>query len=170
MESPWGAGGERGRGIGEFMKRIILHPLLIWSFRMAVAAVLIYAAVQKIWMPLEFARLLKEYHLLPDPILNLVAIVLPWTEMVCGICFVSGLWLLGASVLLSGMNTIFVFAIAYRSFLIMSETGVDFFDLSFDCGCGFGVVYIPTKILENLILVGLGLIIALYMMRMHLKN
>ena len=90
---------------------------------MAVAAVLIYAAVQKIWMPLEFARLIKEYHLLPNQILNLVAIVLPWVEMVCGICFFSGLWLLGASVLLSGMNTIFVFAITYRACLIMSETG-----------------------------------------------
>ena len=143
------------------MKKIIFHPLLIWGFRMAVAAVLIYAAVQKIWMPLEFARLLKEYHLLPNAILNLVAVVLPWAELVCGICFVSGLWLLGASVLLSGMNSIFAFAIAYRAWLIMSETGIGFFDLSFDCGCGFGVVYIPTKILENLILVGVGLVVAL---------
>ncbi|MDX1779672.1 MAG: hypothetical protein R3339_12395 [Thermodesulfobacteriota bacterium] len=41
----------------------------------------------------------------------------------------------------------------------MSSTGVGFFDLSFDCGCGFGVVYIPTKIIENLLLLCAGLII-----------
>ncbi len=137
---------------------------------MAVAAMLIYAAVQKTWMPLEFARLLKEYHLLPDQILNLVAVVLPWAEIICGICFISGLWLLGASILLSGMNTIFAFAIAYRAWLIMSETGINFFDLSFDCGCGFGVVYIPTKILENIILVSVGLLIAFSRMGIQCKN
>lgn len=123
------------------------------------ASVLIYAAFEKIWTPLEFARLLKEYHILPDQVLNLVAVLLPWVEIICGVCFLSGLWLMGAAVLLSGMNIIFTFAIAYRAWLIMSVTGVDFFDLSFDCGCGFGVVYLPTKILENLILVGIGLII-----------
>ncbi len=152
------------------MKKLLLHPVMIWICRLAVAYMLIYAAVQKIWMPLEFARLLKEYHLLPNQILNLVAVVLPWAEIVCGFCFISGLWLLGASVLLSGMNTIFAFAIAYRAWLIISETGINFFDLSFDCGCGFGVVYIPTKILENLILVGVGLIIALSKMRVQDKN
>ena len=149
------------------VKRILLHPSMIWSCRLFVAAVLLYAAVQKIWMPLEFARLIKEYHLLPDQILNLVAVILPWIEMICGLCFLSGLWLMGAAALLSGMNIIFMSAIAYRAWLIMSKTGVDFFNLSFDCGCGFGVVYIPTKILENLILVGIGLIILLYMINVQ---
>ena len=143
------------------MKRLLLHPLVVWGCRLAVAAVLLYAGVQKVWMPLEFARLLKEYHLLPNQILNLVAVLLPWVEIISGLCFFSGLWLVGAAVLLSGMNTIFAVAIAYRAWLIMSTTGKGFFDISFDCGCGFGVVYIPTKILENLILVGVGLIIAL---------
>jgi len=107
---------------------------------------------------------------LPDQLLNLVAVLLPWVEIICGVCFLSGLWLMGAAVLLSGMNSIFAFAIAYRAWLIMSTTGVGFFDLSFDCGCGFGVVYIPTKILENLILVGIGLIILYSQWRVHDNN
>ena len=152
------------------MKRLLLHPLVVWVCRLIVAAVLIYAAVQKIWMPLEFARLIKEYHLLPDQILNLVAVVLPCAEIVCGLCFLSGLWLMGSAALLSCMNTVFAFAIAYRAWMVMSTTGVDFFDLSFDCGCGFGVVYIPTKILENLILVGTGLIILFSRWRVQAKN
>lgn len=143
------------------VKRLLLHPLVVWGCRLIVAGVLLYAGVKKVWMPLEFARLLKEYHLLPDQILNLVAVILPWAEIVCGFCLLSGLLLMGAAVLLSGMNTIFAFAIGYRAWLMMSTKGIDFFDLSFDCGCGFGVVYIPTKILENLILVGVCLIIAL---------
>ena len=141
------------------IKRLLLHPVIVWGCRLIVAGVLIYAAIQKIWTPLEFARLLKAYHILPDQILNLIAVLLPWVEIICGVCFLAGLWLMGAAALLSGMNIIFAFAIAYRAWLIMSTTGIGFFDLSFDCGCGFGVVYIPTKILENLILVGIGLII-----------
>jgi len=141
------------------MKLVLLHPLVVWSCRLIVAAVLIYAAVQKVWMPLEFARLIREYHILPDQVLNLVAVVLPWLEIVCGVCFLTGLWLMGSAALLSGLNGVFIFAIAYRAWLIMSSTGVGFFDLSYDCGCGFGVVYIPTKIVENLLLLCAGLII-----------
>jgi len=141
------------------MKRVLLHPLVVWGLRLAVAAIFLYTGVQKAWLPLEFARLVKEYHLVPDQLLNLIAVILPWVEIVSGLCFLSGLWLMGAAALLSGLNAIFAFAIGYRAFLIMSKTGVGFFDLSFDCGCGFGVVYIPTKILENIILVGVGLII-----------
>ena len=141
------------------IRKVLLHPLVVWGCRLLVAAVLIFAALQKIWMPLEFARLIREYHLLPDQVLNLVAVILPWLEIVCGLCFLSGLWLRGTAVLLSSLNAIFVIAIAYRAWLIMSSTGVGFFDLSYDCGCGFGVVYIPTKILENILLAGVVLII-----------
>jgi len=141
------------------IKKLLLHPLVVWGCRLIVAVVLIFAAVQKIWMPLEFARLIKEYHLLPDQVLNLVAVILPWLEIVCGVCFLFGLWLMGTAALFSSLNTVFVIAIAYRAWLIMSSTGVGFFDLSYDCGCGFGVVYIPTKILENILLIGVCLII-----------
>jgi hypothetical protein len=41
----------------------------------------------------------------------------------------------------------------------MATTGIGFFDLTFDCGCGFGVVYIPTKIVENLLLVAVGMLV-----------
>ena len=152
------------------IKKLLLHPLVVWVCRLVVAAVLIFAAVQKIWMPLEFARLIREYHLLPDQVLNLVAVVLPWLEIVCGLCFLSGLWLMGTAVLLSSLNIIFVIAIAYRAWLIMTSTGVGFFDLSYDCGCGFGVVYIPTKILENLLLVGVGLIILFAQRKRNAKD
>ena len=149
---------------------MLLHPLTVWGCRLVVAAVLIFAAVQKIWMPLEFARLIREYHLLPDQVLNLVAVILPWLEIVCGLCFLSGLWLMGAAALFSNLTTVFVIAIAYRAWLIMSSTGVGFFDLSYDCGCGFGVVYIPTKILENILLIGVCLIILFAQLRSKAKD
>jgi len=152
------------------IKKVLLHPLVVWGCRLIVAAVLIFAAVQKIWMPLEFARLIREYHLLPDQVLNLVAVILPWLEIVCGLSFLSGLWLMGTAAMLTALNSIFVFAISYRAWLIMSSTGVGFFDLSYDCGCGFGVVYIPTKILENLLLAGVGLIILFAQRNVNAKD
>ena len=141
------------------MKRLLLHPLMVWIYRIVVAVVLLYAGVKKVWMPMEFARLLKEYQILPNQLLNLVAVMLPWIEVVCGVCFITGLWLRGTALLLSGMNAVFAIAIAFRAWLIMATTGIGFFDLTFDCGCGFGVVYIPTKIVENLLLVAVGVLI-----------
>jgi len=141
------------------MKRLLLHPLMVWIYRIVVAVVLLYAGVKKVWMPMEFARLLKEYQILPNQLLNLVAVMLPWIEVVCGVCFITGLWLRGTALLLSGMNAVFAIAIAFRAWLIMATTGIGFFDLTFDCGCGFGVVYIPTKIAENLLLVAVGVLI-----------
>ena len=152
------------------IKKVLLHPLVVWGCRLIVAAVLIYAAVQKIWMPLEFARLIREYHLLPDQVLNLVAVILPWFEIVCGLSFLSGLWLMGTALLFTGLNSIFVFAISYRAWLIMSSTGVGFFDLSYDCGCGFGVVYIPAKILENVLLAGVVLIILFAQRKANIRD
>jgi uncharacterized membrane protein YphA (DoxX/SURF4 family) len=140
------------------IKRLIFHPAIVWCVRLIVAAVLIYAALQKIWTPLEFARLVREYHLVPEQLLNLVAVTLPWLELVCGCCLITGLALMGTAFLLSALNSVFVIAIIYRAWMIMQSTGVNFFDLSFDCGCGFGVVYIPTKIVENLLLVAAGLL------------
>jgi len=141
------------------MKRLLLHPLMVWIYRIVVAVVLLYAGVKKVWMPMEFARLLKEYQILPNQLLNLVAVMLPWIEVVCGVCFITGLWLRGTALLLSGMNAVFAIAIAFRAWLIMATTGIGFFDLTFDCGCGFGVVYIPTKIVENLLLVAVGMLV-----------
>lgn len=141
------------------MKRLLLHPGVIWCVRLVVAGVLIYAGWQKIWIPLEFARLVREYHIIPEGLLNLVAVILPWLELVCGCCCITGFGLKGTAFLLSALNSIFVIAILYRAWRMMESTGVAFFDLSFDCGCGFGVVYIPTKILENLLLVSAGLLV-----------
>ena len=106
------------------MKRFLRHPAFIWCVRLVVAAVLIYAALQKIWMPLEFARLIREYHLLPEQFLNLAAVILPWLELVCGCCFVTGIGLMGTAFLLSALNSVFVVAIIYRAWLIMRATGV----------------------------------------------
>lgn len=149
------------------IKRLLFHPVVIWCVRLIVAGVLIYAALQKIMAPLEFARLVREYHIIPEQLLNLVAVILPWLELVCGCCLITGIGLRGTAFLLSTLNTIFVLAILYRAWLIMDATGVAFFDLSFDCGCGFGVVYIPTKILENLLLVAVGLLILVSKLRLR---
>ena len=52
------------------VKRLLLHPLVVWACRLIVTGVLLCAGVKKVWMPLEFARLLKKYYLLPDQTLK----------------------------------------------------------------------------------------------------
>jgi hypothetical protein len=53
--------------------------------RVLVGGAFIAAAATKIAAPLEFARAAYQYHLLPDWAINMVAVLLPWLELVAGL-------------------------------------------------------------------------------------
>lgn len=63
------------------------------ALRFACAAVpaiaLLYAAVPKIVHPDAFALALFRYDLLPDDVINAVAVVLPWLELVAGLALLA---------------------------------------------------------------------------------
>ncbi len=56
--------------------------LLFFMGRAVLASVFFLAAIHKIMDPESFAVLVFRYHLLPDAWINLVAITLPWVELV----------------------------------------------------------------------------------------
>jgi putative oxidoreductase len=57
--------------------------------RILLGAVFIFAAVSKIAAPVEFARAVYLYHLLPDVLISAVAVFLPWLELyaACALLF-----------------------------------------------------------------------------------
>ena len=73
-------------------------PVAFW-IRLALGAIFIAASVDKIVHPAAFARIVYNYQLLPDSLINLAAIVLPWLEMALGALLILGIWLPGAVVL-----------------------------------------------------------------------
>ena len=99
--------------------------LLLATIRLILGMTFIYSSYHKIEDPAEFARVIFAYGVFPEFTINILAIVLPFVELVCGFCLIFNL-LPGSSVLL--INVL----LACFSLLI-------FFNLvrghQFDCGC-----------------------------------
>ena len=67
--------------------------------RLILGGVFIYASVDKILHPAAFAEAVYNYKILPDALVNLTAIILPWLELILGVFLILGLWLPGAALL-----------------------------------------------------------------------
>ena len=106
-------------------KAILVHPHTALLFRVILGAIFIYASWHKILDPEEFARSIFNYRILPAESVNLLAIVLPWMELVCGCLLLLGLFTGGSVVVVSFMMTMFLVAIG--SALVR---GIDI-----SCGC-----------------------------------
>ena len=83
-------------------------PLLEKLFRLILGGTFIWAAWSKILDPGGFAQVVENYRLLPLVWVNLVAVVLPFLELICGICLITGLMYGGSLVLIDIMLLIFI--------------------------------------------------------------
>lgn len=92
-DSPVSVGGSES-SIRCRLKRSVTDPYVI--ARTAFGAIFVAASADKILHPGAFAQVVYNYQLLPDGLVNLVAILLPWLEIVLGLLILSGLWLPGA--------------------------------------------------------------------------
>jgi uncharacterized membrane protein YphA (DoxX/SURF4 family) len=72
---------------------------------------MLWAAVSKLANPTEFLGSIYAYQLpLPQMLLKLTAVVLPWLELLAGLLLVAGLWTETALTLMTALLTIFVAA------------------------------------------------------------
>lgn len=84
-----------------------LNRLLRWLL----AGLMLWAAVSKLANPGEFLGSIYAYQLpLPRPLLQIVAVVLPWVELLCGLLLLAGVWTEAALVLVTGLLAVFVVA------------------------------------------------------------
>ncbi len=102
------------------IKKIILVLL-----RLFLAGVFIYAGIGKIADPAGFADEIDNYRMLPYILVTLMAAILPWVEVFCGVLLLFGTWVRGTSLLLILMNVVFIIAIGSAM-----ARGLDI-----ECGC-----------------------------------
>ncbi|MFH1843989.1 MAG: MauE/DoxX family redox-associated membrane protein [bacterium] len=88
-----------------------LRGLFSLGCRLAVAAVFIYAPLDKIAHPDAFAAVVYNYRLLPITLLHPFAMGLPWLELVAGIALLLGIFRRGAAALCLVMTVMFIVAI-----------------------------------------------------------
>lgn len=99
--------------------------LLFLLLRIALGLMFVYASYDKILHPQAFSVAVYNYQLLPDMLINVAALTLPWLELLLGLCLMSGAWLPGATVLSSGLLTLFLGVLVFNQF-----RGLDI-----HCGC-----------------------------------
>ncbi len=110
--------------------------------RLILGVVFLIASVDKILNPLEFANQIENYGILFDSSINLMALVLPWLELVIGVFLVLGIRLKTSAVLSGILLIIFIAAL-----LIATLKGINA-----DCGCGTGGKIGWEKIIEDIAL------------------
>jgi len=82
--------------------------------RIVLAFVFIYASLDKIIHPQAFAQAVFYHQVLSDAFINIIAIVLPWMELILGICLLFNIWMNGASILTAGLMLIFISTITFN--------------------------------------------------------
>ncbi len=83
--------------------------------RLLLGGVFVYASLDKIAHPAAFARDVYNYQILPDALVHLAALVLPWLELFLGLCLITGFWLPGAALTANGLLFAFVGALAFNA-------------------------------------------------------
>ena len=97
----------------------------IFFIRFAIGTIFIYASIDKILHLETFANIIHNYRLLPPYLINLMAVILPWVEMVTGICLIVGYKYRGASFIILSMLMVFILALS-----INYAKGINI-----NCGC-----------------------------------
>ena len=67
------------------MKSILSHPYFSLVSRVILGLTFVFAAVEKISYPEEFAVAIQAYQIVPMQYINIIALILPWLELVCGV-------------------------------------------------------------------------------------
>lgn len=84
--------------------------------RLVLASILLYASADKIIHPQDFANIVKDYRILPESLINLTALWLPWFELALGVCLYAGVWAEGALALTTGLFGAFWVALIVNYF------------------------------------------------------
>ena len=93
--------------------------------RLVLGFIFIYFSWDKIINPVLFANLVENYDMLPSELINIGVLVLPWIELIIGVCLILGVFM-DTSALLS-LLLLFLFIIMIFQAFLRGK--------SIDCGC-----------------------------------
>jgi len=72
---------------------------LYHAARIILGLIFLFACYDKLLHPQAFAEVIYNYQVLPDNLVNITAILLPWVELVLGLSLIFNVWIPGAAVL-----------------------------------------------------------------------
>lgn len=104
---------------------MIGNKYLVFSFRLILGGVFIWAGLLKIFDPLGFAETIANFRVFPQWISFFLALILPWIEVISGIFLILGLFRHASTLILSLLLAAFLVLI-----VVSIMRGIDI-----DCGC-----------------------------------
>jgi len=103
-----------GRGLprdaGRQALSALQHPLLHLALRLALGGFFLYAGLPKIADPASFARIVYQWQITPPVPSNLVAVTLPWVEVIAGALLIAGAWKREAAAVIAVLLVVFLVA------------------------------------------------------------
>lgn len=115
--------------------------ILEWTFRLVLAGFFLVAGVEKAREPIQFLFDIRSFHLLPDPYAALLALGLPWLEILCGVGVLTRFLYAGSLTVLAGSLVVFMAALGWSW-----HRGLDV-----SCGC-FGATDYQMTYVQHLAL------------------
>jgi uncharacterized membrane protein YphA (DoxX/SURF4 family) len=103
----------------------LASPWLTVRVQIALGVFFVAAALPKVVDPPSFAHMIYNYRIVPGAFVNLMALVLPWFELLAGIALILGIWTRTSAALIGALLGVFIVAI---SFNLARGNAID-------CGC-----------------------------------
>ncbi len=100
-------------------------PWLTVRVQIALGIFFVAAALPKLVDPPSFAHMIYNYRLVPGSFVNVMALVMPWLELLAGLALILGIWTRASAGLVGALLLVFVAAISVN--LARGN--------AIDCGC-----------------------------------
>ena len=107
------------------MEKVFENCWIELAARWILGVTFIYASYHKILAPADFAKIVYGYALFPHAAINLIAIILPFIELVAGLALIVGIYPRSAVLIINAMLVAFIIVLSIN--LIRGH--------EFDCGC-----------------------------------
>lgn len=89
------------------MRAILENVYAVLIARLLLGTVFLFASIEKVADPNAFAVSISYYRLIGEPLTVIVATILPWMELICGLFLIFGIMLKGSSLLVLLMLLVF---------------------------------------------------------------
>ena len=89
---------------------LLRSPRALLLLRLILGAFFVYASLDKIWSPAAFAKIVYQWQVVGPVPSNLVAVTLPWVELLAGLLLLAGVWKREAALVVALMLVVFLVA------------------------------------------------------------
>jgi len=93
------------------IKKIATHKYIALVLRLYIGGLFVYASMYKINYAGEFAASIANYQIVPFWAVNIMALLMPWMELICGLLLVAGIRTHAATIIIMGFLIMFTMAI-----------------------------------------------------------